>query len=251
MDKKHFWTLRYTLINVTYFAAFCTVHAYAAVYLLDRGFKAVLFDLDGTLLDTAPDILAAWVGTTVRLGLASPEESLRRYRIGPPLTEILAELVPGCGEELRRRALCTFGEIYDGSGFPNTRLYPGIPDLLAELRAAGTELFVATNKRLTPTKLIIEKSGLAGCFRELWALPATEGARNKDEMVAILLARHGIDPRRAALVGDTAGDIHAARSNDISAVGVDWGYGSVDELEAAGADVILGERDLREERHGK
>lgn len=207
-------------------------------------FDAVVFDLDGTLCDTAPDILAAWVGAARKLGIASPEESRKRYRVGPPLTELLEELVPGCSEEFKKNAVAAFAGIYDRSGFPETRLYPGIVELLDALKAAGKELFIATNKRKVPTLLILEKLDLAKYFRKVYTLDSTTGAKNKNEMVGRLLAEQGLDPRKSAMVGDTAGDIRAARANAMTGIGVAWGYGARAELEASGADVVLELRDL-------
>lgn len=212
--------------------------------ILNGGISAVLFDLDGTLCDTAPDILAAWLGAAERMKIGSPEESLRRYRIGPPLSEIIEELVPGCGEEFKKRTIAAFAELYDHSGFPRTLVYPGVAAALTELKRAGKRLFVVTNKRRTPTLLILEKLGLAAFFEAVYTMDSTPGARSKDEMAARLLAENGIEPDRAAIVGDTAGDIRAGRTNRMTAVGVLWGYGKRAELEAAGADALLELRDI-------
>ena len=208
-------------------------------------FDAVVFDLDGTLCDTAADILGAWVGTARKLKLASPEESRKRYRVGPPLTELLEELVPGCSEEFKKEAVATFAGIYDRSGFPETRLYPGIVELLDTLKAAGKKLFVATNKRKVPTLLILEKLDLAKYFRKIYTLDSTDGAKNKNEMVARLLAEQCLAPGTSAMVGDTAGDIRAAKVNAMTGVGVSWGYGARAELEDAGADAMLELADIR------
>lgn len=206
--------------------------------------SSVIFDLDGTLCDTAPDILAAWVGTARKLNV-SPEESRKRYRIGPPLTELIEELAPGCSEEFKRRAVAAFAGNYDNSGFPATQVYPGVKPWLDELERAGRKLFVATNKRKIPTMLILEKLDLMKYFRGVYALDSTVGAKNKSGMVARLLAEQKLDARNCAMVGDTAGDIRAAKANGMTAVGVSWGYGTRNELEAAGADAILELRDLQ------
>jgi len=213
--------------------------------LTDGGFEAVVFDFDGTLCDTAADIRSAWAETARKLG-ASPEESLRRYRIGPPLTELIKELIPGCDEEFQRRAVAVFGGIYDTSGFPETRPYPGIVELLAALNAAGTKLFIATNKRRRPMLLLLEKLRWTELFRALYTSDSTPGRRSKTEIVAALLEEHRIAPGSAAMVGDTAGDIRAGKDNAMTGIGVMWGYAPRAELEEAGADAVLNIRDLTE-----
>ena len=212
-----------------------------------KGWKSIgcfVFDLDGTLCDTASDILDAWVEAARQLGV-SPEESRKRYRIGPPLADLIAELVPGCSEEFKRRAIAAFAENYDHSGFPATLVYPGVRPWLDELERAGKKLFVATNKRKIPTLLILEKLDMTKYFRAVYTLDSTDGAKNKNEMVARLLAEQCLDPRTSAMVGDTAGDIRAAKANDMTAIGVSWGYGARAEMEAAGADLMLELGDLQ------
>jgi phosphoglycolate phosphatase len=111
-------------------------------------------------------------------------------------------------------------------GVLKTEAYPGIGDMLRALRAAGMELSIATNKRIHPTRLIIEHLGWDGIFDSIHALDIfTPPLPNKAAMLGRLLIDRGIDTRRAVYVGDRVEDFEAAEANGLPFIAATWGYG--------------------------
>lgn len=186
----------------------------------------IVFDLDGTLVDSAPEIIAAMESAWLSLERGPfPRE---RFEIGPPLKEIVGSLGATRPDELA----AAFRTRYDASDFAATRPFPGIPELLDRLRAAHS-LAVATNKRLAPTDKIL-KRWFAGAFARVACSDALDGVPGTYSKAAMVRALGG-----TVLVGDTVADIAAAREAGVRAVAVTWGYDPTDALEKANPDALL------------
>lgn len=194
------------------------------------------FDFDGTLCDTEADIKEAWRAALRGLGRTCPQfDSI--YRTGPTLDQVTYMLFDDATPELVARIRELFGPAYDMSGFPNTRPYPWVPGWLADLRARGCGLYVATNKRWRPLEALRTRLGWEDVFDGWYAFDMYEGRRlKKAELLAHVMETRGIDPADAVMVGDTAGDVVAGKTAGMYTIGCTWGYGSRDELE--GADEI-------------
>ena len=194
------------------------------------------FDLDGTLARTGEDIVAAWKKSIADLGRDCPRFD-EVFRIGPTLERVTYELFDDATPELVAQLVARFRPNYDESGFPNTVPYPGVPERLAALKAAGARLYIVTNKRHAPTQKIVRKFGWDRLFDGVWSFDSISGVRyRKPELLAYLLRMLSVDPDDAVMVGDTKGDVDAGRANGMRTVGVTWGYGTREEL--AEADVI-------------
>ena len=169
------------------------------------------FDLDGTLCDTAPDIFGCWLAALKAAGLET-ERFRRDFRIGPPLEPMIAGLFPELTEPEREALIASFRELYCTSGFPGTVPYPGIPALLERLRRDGTRLFLATNKALRATRLIVEKQGWLPVFEQIHTPDSTPGPLcGKSERLRRALAETGLDPaghRRGARGRNADGSGH-------------------------------------------
>ena len=195
------------------------------------------FDLDGTLARTGEDIIAAWKKSIADLGRECPHFD-EVFTIGPTLEKVVYELFDDASPELVAQMVARFRPNYDESGFPNTVPYPGVPEWLRSLKAAGAKLYIVTNKRQAPTQGIVRKFGWEVLFDGVWSFDSFPGVKyKKPDLLAHLLATHAIDPSDAVMVGDTKGDVEAGRANGLYTVGVTWGYGSREELEDA--DEIL------------
>ena len=199
------------------------------------------FDLDGTLARTGEDILVAWKGALGALGrdLSHFDE---RFSIGPPLEKVLYELYDDASPELARALMEEFKPRYDDSGFPNTVPYPGVPELLASLKAAGAKIYIVTNKRHNATQGIVRKFGWDRLFDGVWSYDTFEVKYKKPDLLAYLLKTLGIDPADAVMVGDTDGDIDSGRRNGMATIGVTWGYGPREGL--ALADAVFDAADI-------
>lgn len=187
----------------------------------------ILFDLDGTLVDSATEIKAcmmhAWAVVSTE---PFPHD---RLKIGPPLRATAVMLAPGANEDTLDAFVAAFKSRYDTSDYALTQPFPGIVDVLDEARARGQRLGIATNKRRIPTEAIL-KRWLAGRFDLV--LCGDDGAADKAEAI------RGT-PGVVALVGDTAADVEAARAAGVRAIAVTWGYDSRADLERAAPDVLV------------
>ncbi len=188
----------------------------------------LFFDLDGTLLDTVGDVTADMMATLRELGLDA-EQYLRRFRIGPPLRQALFEVYPEMTNDLLEEFIRRFRKRYDTSGYPATRPYPGIDELLRLAAGAGHPLFIVTFKRWLPTARLLKKFGWTDLFAEVFAVD-----RFAPEIPVMLkpemIARSGADTGGAVLIGDAPTDLDAAHEAGLSAVAVTWGYSPEEEL---------------------
>lgn len=186
----------------------------------------VLFDLDGTLIDSAPSILASMGAAFAELG-AEPVCPLEPSLIGPPLIPTLHKLrgdAPG-GPTVEELA-AAFKAHYDREGYRGSVVIEPMPALLDELAAQGRELFIVTNKRLHPTLLILEHLGWRPRFRGVYALDAlTPAATSKAQVLQHVAATHGLPVARCWYVGDRDEDAEAATAAGLPCLRVPWGYG--------------------------
>ena len=191
------------------------------------------FDLDGTLARTGEDIIAAWKRSLADLGRVCPRFD-EVFTIGPTLEKVVYELFDDASPELVAQLVGRFRPNYDESGFPNTVPYPGVPECLAALKAAGAKLYIVTNKRHVPTQRIVRKFGWDTLFNGVWSYDSFLGVKyKKPELLAHLLQTLKIDPVDAVMVGDTKGDVDSGKANGMHTIGVTWGYGSREELTEA------------------
>ena len=200
--------------------------------------RAVIFDLDGTLLDSRPGIRAGLRHTLIRLGHQPPPDLDPDWAVGPPLEEVMARLLAPYSDGRVAEAVAHYRAWYAAEGLYDAHVYPGVPELIGGLVAAGRPLFVATAKLVTFARLALDHFGLAGHFRAVYGAEPGVLSAPKVELIGTILTAEGLDPARAAVVGDRAVDIAAARAHGALAVGAAYGYGGRAELEAAGADRI-------------
>lgn len=211
----------------------------------------VLFDLDGTLIDSAPAILASFREAFASTGI-SPVRSIDESIIGPPLTETLKLLSGSNDSSLIGRLADAFKASYDSEGYKATAAYAGVGELLAQLAAAGRQLSIATNKRIHPTRLILAHLGWQDYFSHVYALDLfTPRLPDKAAMIARLLADQNIAGDQAIYIGDRSEDGESADANGLPFIAVTWGYGSLTASEmqphwrAAGLPAILANQLLK------
>lgn len=192
-----------------------------------RGRRSVVFDLDGTLVDSAPGVLAAFRHAFAAHGLA-PVVPLDRRVVGPPLRRTLALLAGSEDAALLDALAASFRAAYDGELCAAAEPYRGIPEALGRLAAAGATLYIATNKRDLPTRRLVEALGWGPLFRAIRCSDTGGGpaASDKRGTLATLVREHGIDPSSSQMVGDSIDDAEAAAHAALHFVGVGWGYGS-------------------------
>ena len=199
-------------------------------------FDAVLFDLDGTLTESGTGIMRSAAHALKELG-ADPldEDTLRRF-IGPPLLDSFMRY-GGMDEAQALEAVRVYRERYTDVGWKENRVYPGIAPLLKELKRRGIRVLLTSSKPEASCLRILEYFGLLPWFDGVFAIQWSEHHAEKAEIIARALASLKPDAR-ACMVGDRLYDIEGARANRVFAAGVSYGYGSREELEAAGADAV-------------
>ena len=195
----------------------------------------ILLDLDGTLVDPEPGITNCVRHALRAFGRPDPGAETLHWTVGPPLRGSFARLLGTEDGSVLDRAVALYRERYVPVGRYETTPYPGIAEVLAVLRAAGSRLYLATSKPLIFARDILARFRLVEAFDGLYGSEMDGRLANKIELVGHLIAETGIDPRHAWIVGDRAEDMRAGRANGLRAAGVLWGYGSPQELSDGGA----------------
>ena len=200
-------------------------------------YKNVLFDLDGTLTDPAEGITNALMHAQRRLGRAvSRREDLYVF-IGPPLIEMFMSEW-GLTRAESQQALLYYREYFTDRGIFENVPYEGIEGCLADLKAAGLKLYVATSKPEPLSLRILEHFDLLPYFEAVAGSTMDEQRTKKGEVIAYALQTFGLDPAETVMVGDREHDVIGARENGLNCIGVLYGYGSRAELTAAGAAAL-------------
>lgn len=198
-------------------------------------YQTILFDLDGTITDSAPGILNSVRHACRQLQLELPEEATLRRFLGPPLPASFRDYLH-LDEAGAARAVAAFREYYPHKGIFENEVYPGIPELLADLKVAGRQVVLATSKPETFARRILEHFSLAGYFDAICGATMDETRTDKGEVIAYALQTAGITQREGVvMVGDREHDVKGAARNGLPCIGAVYGYGTAEELNAAGA----------------
>lgn len=202
-------------------------------------FDTVLFDLDGTLTDSQEGIVRSVSYALDKLSSPPlPPATLKRF-LGPPLSDSFRRYC-GFSEARALEAIALYRERFTATGMFENRVYDGVEAMLRALADAGRRLVVATSKPEPFSIQILEHFSLARYFDRIAGSGMDETRTGKDEVIAYAMEACGIaDKGSLVMVGDREHDILGARRNGIPSVGVLYGYGSREELEAAGADAIV------------
>jgi phosphoglycolate phosphatase len=196
--------------------------------------QLVIFDLDGTLTDSAQGIVSSFRHALDEVGAEIPDGDLAGRLVGPPMHQTLTAM----GLKDPDGAIAAYRADYSTRGWAMNALFDGIPQLLTDLRAAGVRLAVATSKAEPTAQRIIEHFGLDQHF-EVIAGASLDGVRaTKAEVVAHALAALEPLPDRVVMVGDRAHDVEGAAAHGIATVVVDWGYGAADFAEPTGVAAV-------------
>lgn len=185
----------------------------------------VIFDLDGTLIDSQASILLSIEAALEEVGFESVVPLIKEL-IGPPLLETLGVICGTSDSEKISTAAAKFKEIYDAEGYRNSLPYDGVDELLRWLKAEGYGICLVTNKRQVPTEKILEYFDWRQHFSHVYTIDsAALPFKNKTEAIAKLLHESGVDPVQAIYVGDRHEDYEAATNNHVKCLLVQWGYG--------------------------
>jgi len=201
--------------------------------------RSVLLDLDGTLVDSQPGIFASCVAALRALG-HNPGEALDiKQAIGPPLEDVMQALLQTYGDDRVDEAVAAYRQHYSEIGLLGSEPYPGVSGALEYMQQAGLRIYLATSKREIFARRILENIGLATYFDGIYGSVPGGKLDHKPELLAHILSEQNLPASHSLMVGDRQHDIVGARAVNMRGLGVLWGYGSRDELEAAGADQLV------------
>lgn len=200
-------------------------------------YSIVLFDLDGTLTDSGPGIMASVRFTLGKMGLPVPPRSVLRRFVGPPLFSSFTQLC-GMTPEQAKKAIGYFREAYSESGVYNNSVYPGIPETLESLRKAGAMLAVATSKPESMTKVVLKHFDLLKYFDFVSAADESDKCAGKETLILPVLEKAHVAPAQAVMVGDTKFDTAGAENAGTAFLGVLYGFGTEEEMRREGASVF-------------
>lgn len=199
-------------------------------------YKTILFDLDGTLTDSAPGIIHSVQYALKKYGIEARDSDLRSF-IGPPLIHSFQEQF-GFDHEKALEAVVYYREYFTAGGMFENSVYPGIEDLLKKLKEDGRTLCVATSKPELFSKQILEHFALTEYFDFIGGAAMDESRTRKVEVLEYALQEMQADPAEAVMIGDRKDDMEAAHHLGTGNIGVLYGYGSKEELVNAGASVF-------------
>lgn len=192
--------------------------------------RAIVFDLDGTLVDSLPDIVGAFRDAFAEHGLQAPPEQAVRDQVGLPLETMYACFAP---PECVAALSASYRRLYPQRFTRHSRPFPGVPETLATLRARGFRLAVATTKRSAMAERLIAAMGLSDA---LDVVQGTDGFPHKPAPDVVERALAALDADGVWMVGDTVHDIEAGRAAGLATYAVTWGTHDAERLRIARPD---------------
>ena len=203
-------------------------------------FDYLFFDLDGTLTDPAQGITNSFIHALKYFGIEIPSYEKLCSFIGPPLVDTFKTQF-GFSDEQAAEGVKKYREYFAAKGLLENTVYPGIPELLSTLKQNGKKLVVATSKPEEYSIKIIEHFGLSQYFENVCGSLMDETRSKKDEVIEYAIERNHITDRsKILMIGDRKHDMLGAKKCGIAACGILFGYGSREELQTNGADMIAG-----------
>lgn len=201
-----------------------------------RAPAAVLFDLDGTLVDSRPGIVASVYHALETLGHEPDRSEDISYLMGPPISATIGRVLDRYGDKRAEDALVAFHEHQERIGIYDSALFDGVKEMVLELLEMGALLYVATSKREQLARLKLDHFELLTSFSKVYGSVPDGNLDHKPALIAHILGREGLALQRTVMVGDRSFDIAGAQANGVHSIGALWGYGTQEELTSAGAD---------------
>ncbi|MGG7464844.1 HAD hydrolase-like protein [Plantibacter sp. YIM 135347] len=202
----------------------------------DRTWSCILFDLDGTIVDSAPGIISRMKTTLANVGAIVPSDADLLKWVGPPILESFRDFA-GMNPEQSLVALAEYrSQVATEGAEAGTAVFPGVAGVLSRIAEAGIPLALATSKPESQANVILDHFGLSQYFTVICGASEDETRSRKADVVAEAVRRlteQGVDLSRPVLVGDRHHDVLGAAEHGIPTILVEWGYGSPAEAEGA------------------
>ena len=202
--------------------------------------SVLLFDLDGTLIDSFDGITRSIAHAFEQLGETGPDPTALRDWIGPPLRTSFGAWFGDSEDARMETALAHYRTRFDCMGWREHTIYEGVHEAIDELAARGHRIAVVTAKNEPHAQRIVEHLPFAQHLEQVVGASLDTSRSDKTELIAEALERLHVAPRHCVMIGDRRYDIEGALDHGMRAIGVGWGYGSSDELARAGAETVVG-----------
>ncbi len=194
----------------------------------------VLFDLDGTLTDSKPGIVRGVQQALMHFGINEPDLDQLECYIGPPLLDSFMT-VHGLTGDQAREAITVYRKYYSAMGIYQHQLYPGVEEMLRDVKAEARALYVATSKPTPFAEIMLKEHGLLTLFTGIYGSFLDGRRTDKAEVIQAVMKTHHLKPVDTVMVGDRSHDVLGGKKMKIPVIGVLYGYGSPEELLQAGA----------------
>ena len=200
-------------------------------------YDVILFDLDGTLTDPGVGITNSVAYALEHYGINVQDKRSLYCFIGPPLADSFIKYY-GFDEKKAIEAISVYREYFRDKGIFENEVYEGVRELLEKIKAAGKRVVLATSKPEEFAVRILEHFNLIEYFDVVAGASMDEKRNKKGDVISYAMEKGGFTGENAVMIGDREHDIFGAKENGLPSIGVLYGYGSKEELEAAGADYI-------------
>ena len=183
-----------------------------------------LFDLDGTLIDSSPEIIKTYNTVFIKNNI-TPSREVSEDIIGPPLRDTMSNLIPSEEESKIDKIIKDFITLYDNKFCTESSLYDGVYETLDRL-SKKNRLILITNKRFIPTKKILHFNGIINFFEKYFSVDTkSRSSFNKSSLIKNVMQEMKLDPKKTVYIGDTKGDLNASKDNNIDFIFAEYGYG--------------------------
>jgi len=201
-------------------------------------FKNIIFDFDGTLVDSKPGVVKTFQRIVEELASRRAKEQEIIQLSGKPLVQIISILLDTNNEVLIRKGSDLFKEYYNKEGIYQNIVYPGVKEMLELFKNRSYQLFIVSNKIEQFIIKILEQHDLKNYFKFILGTNGTDAQSKKSDLIKSILTNYKLNKEETIIVGDTENDIMAAKKNLIYSIGITWGYGLENDLIKAGVDKI-------------
>lgn len=198
----------------------------------------IIFDLDGTIVDSVPGISASLIYAIRQQGHIVSDDINISSLIGPPMEQIVRTLLAPYHDNRIAETLKIYREHYGSVGLEKSTMYNGVRSLLSLLKDDVHELFIATSKRNAFAEKIITNMQITEFFSGVLGTPTDGSLDDKRDLLSHLISKYALTAKNTVMVGDRREDVISAKHNDIKSIGVLWGYGTLPELSECNVDCI-------------
>ncbi|HPY76008.1 MAG: HAD family hydrolase [Planctomycetes bacterium] len=183
-----------------------------------------IFDLDGTLLHTAPQVLQNLQQAYQKAGQPCDSDKFQPCLLGPPLQDIIEKLSPKLSYDIKSQIIENFHKLYDHAENDITIPFPHIIDTLQTLQKQNKKLFIATNKPLVSTHRLFQQHNMFGYFQDIYTVDKYSPPITKTQMIEEIIQKYNLEKTETTMIGDAITDAQAAKQATIYSISVLWGY---------------------------